>query len=135
MTSVQVSSNTSSLGQDVAIRQFHLQADEPPILGGDDAGPAPFEWVLAGLGACKAITLKMYAKRKAWALEQVVVNLNYAKVEEHHQIDVQLTLVGDLSPEQRQRLLDIADRCPVHKLLVSDVSIQTQLAAANSAPS
>jgi putative redox protein len=128
MTSVQVSSNTSSLGQDVTIRQFHLQADEPSILGGDDAGPAPFEWVLAGLGACKAITLKMYAKRKAWALEQVVVTLTYAKVEEHHQIDVQLTLLGDLSPEQQQRLLEIADRCPVHKLLVSEISIQTQLA-------
>lgn len=58
MTSVRVSSDGSRYGQDVSIRQFQFTADEPPPLGGDDAGPAPFEWILAGLGSCKAITLK-----------------------------------------------------------------------------
>ena len=56
-------------GQDIVIRQFHLMADEPPALGGDDAGPTPFELILTGLGSCKAITLQMYAERKGWDLK------------------------------------------------------------------
>ena len=64
MTSVRVISNNSRYGQDVTIRQFQFTADEPPTLGGDDAGPTPFEWILTGLGSCKAITFKMYAERK-----------------------------------------------------------------------
>lgn len=69
MTLVRVSSNTSRYGQDVSIRQFQLGADEPSALGGGDTGPAPLEWILAGLGSCKAITLKMYTERKGWKLE------------------------------------------------------------------
>jgi putative redox protein len=127
MASVQVSSNASSLGQNVSIRQFQLSADEPTVLGGDDTGPSPFEWVLAGLGTCKAITLKMYAKRKGWALEQVKVDLSYEKIDDRDRIEASLTLVGNLNAEQRQRLLEIADRCPVHRMLVSQVEIQTRL--------
>jgi putative redox protein len=77
MTSVRITSNDSRYGQDVTIRQFQLQADEPPTLGGDDAGPTPVEWLLTSLGACKAITLQMYAERKGWQLEQVTVDLTY----------------------------------------------------------
>ena len=126
MTSVRVSSNASRFGQDVTIRQFQLVADEPPALGGQDAGPAPFEWVLAGLGACKAITLKMYAERKGWKLESVAVDLSYENQDNQHHIHAELTLEGELDEEQRQRLRAIADRCPVHRLLTSPVAIQTQ---------
>ena len=130
MTSVQVSSNASHLGQDVVIRQFHLIADEPPELGGDDAGPAPLEWILAGLGSCKTITVKMYAARKGWKLDNVSVDLSYEKVGSSYQIQAHLTIEGDLNDRQRQRLLEIADRCPVHRLLTDDVEIKTVLTPA-----
>ena len=127
MTSVRVSSNQSRYGQDVIIRQFQLMADEPPTGGGDDAGPAPFEWVLAGLGACKAMTLKMYAERKGWNLEQVTVDLTYKTNPQENRIEATLILEGDLDDEQRQRLCEISNRCPVHKFLTEPVLIQTQL--------
>jgi putative redox protein len=127
MTSVRVSANSSRLGQDVAIRQFHLTADEPSDLGGDDAGPTPSEFVLTGLGACKAITVRMYAERKGWKLEHVSIDLNLQKEGDRHLIHAHLNLEGALTDEQRQRLREIADRCPVHKLLTSDIDIQTVL--------
>lgn len=127
MTFVRVSSNTSHLGQDITIRQFHLLADEPPDLGGNDTGPTPFELVLAGLGSCKGITVKMYAARKGWQLEHVHVDCSLVKVDNAQTIQAQLQLVGVLTVEQRQRLLEIADRCPVHKLLMAETSIQTVL--------
>ncbi|MEL6383780.1 MAG: OsmC family protein [Cyanobacteria bacterium J06626_18] len=129
MTSVRVSSNASRYGQDVSIRQFQLAADEPPALGGDDAGPAPFEWILAGLGACKAITLKMYADRKGWNLESVTVDLTYENRDNQPIIQAELTLEGDLDAAQRQRLREISDRCPVHRMLTAPVDIQTRLTA------
>lgn len=129
MTSVRVASNASRYGQDIAIRQFHLVADEPHDLGGDDAGPAPLEWILAGLGSCKAITLKMYAERKGWNLEEVMVDLRYETHDNQHTIQAELTLKGELDEGQRQRLRELSDRCPVHRLLSTPVQIQTQLAA------
>jgi putative redox protein len=71
MASVTVLSNASRFGQDIAIRQFQLTADEPPSVGGDDRGPTPTELLLAGLGSCKAITIQMYAERKGWSVERV----------------------------------------------------------------
>ena len=127
MAFVRVSSNTSHLGQDITIRQFHLLADEPPELGGNDTGPTPCELVLAGLGSCKAITVKMYAARKGWQLEHVHVDCSLVKVDNAQTIQAQLQLVGVLTVEQRQRLLEISDRCPVHKLLMTETSIQTVL--------
>ncbi|PSR15885.1 osmotically inducible protein OsmC, partial [filamentous cyanobacterium CCP3] len=114
MTSVQVSSNASRYGQDIAIRQFDLIADEPTPVGGDDRGPTPTELLLAGLGSCKAITIKMYAERKGWPLEQIHVAAESHVVDKQTVITAYLTLTGDLSPEQRDRLREIGDRCPVH---------------------
>ncbi|NEO88651.1 MAG: OsmC family protein [Spirulina sp. SIO3F2] len=128
MTSVRVSSNDSRYGQDIAIRQFQLTADEPPSIGGDDTGPAPYEWILAGLGSCKAITLKMYAERKGWHLESVSVDVTYDSAIDPDTIHTQLTLEGELDKAQRERLREISDRCPVHKLLSRPLNIQTQLA-------
>ncbi|MEM9119937.1 MAG: OsmC family protein [Cyanobacteria bacterium P01_F01_bin.56] len=104
-------------------------ADEPPTLGGDDTGPTPFEWILTGLGSCKAITLKMYAERKGWHLEQVAVDVTYKSHDGVAVITAHLSLTGDLTPEQQERLREISDRCPVHKLLANPVQIQTQLIA------
>ena len=127
MASVRISSNQSRYGQDVSIRQFQLMADEPTSNGGNDAGPAPFEWILAGLGSCQAMTIKMYAERKGWKLENVVVDLSHAVQNHQHIIQVELGLMGDLDDAQRQRLLAIAGRCPVHQLLTTSAEIHTQL--------
>ncbi|KAI9134034.1 OsmC family protein [Acaryochloris sp. CCMEE 5410] len=127
MISVQVASNHSRYGQDISIRHLHLAADEPPSLGGDDVGPTPTELILAGLGSCKAITLQMYAERKGWQLESVGVELSYDSDDQPPTIQAKLSLEGDLDEQQRQRLRDISDRCPVHKLLTTPISIQTQL--------
>ncbi|HSM82640.1 MAG TPA: OsmC family protein [Nodosilinea sp.] len=127
MTSVQVSSNSSRFGQDIAIRQFQLVADEPLSVGGDDRGPTPTELLLAGLGSCKAITIKMYAERKGWPVTQVYVAADLKMVEGQAMITVYLTLGGDLTDPQRERLREIGDRCPVHRLLSAGNDIQTVL--------
>ncbi len=128
MSTLKVISSASRYGQRVTIRQFELAVDEPPTLGGDDGGPTPSELVVAGLGSCKAITLKMYAERKGWPLEDVQVDLSYRMQDKHFVITAELTLIGSLDEAQRQRLLAISDRCPVHRLLTASASIETRLA-------
>jgi putative redox protein len=127
MSSVTVSSTPARFRQTITVGTLHLTADEPLESGGDGSGPAPFEFVLAGLGACQAMTVKMYADRKGWLLTNVSVELVYHKVGDRHQIAAQLHLVGSLTNDQRQRLLEISDRCPVHRLLTSEIDIQTLL--------
>lgn len=127
MDSVKVSSTDARYTQNIHIRQFDLVADEPADLDGDDAGPKPTELLLGSLGACKAITLKMYAGRKGWALERVDVELTEGKEGDRPQIQAALYLEGDLSDEQKQRLLIIADKCPIHKMLSASVDIHTIL--------
>jgi putative redox protein len=102
-------------------------ADEPKELGGDDTGPAPFDHVLAGLGACTSMTVKMYADRKAWPLESVNVDLTIHKEDDGYRLTRKITLKGELSEEQRTRLLDIANKCPVHKMLTGKISIDSAL--------
>lgn len=130
MASVQVSSNGSRFGQAIALRQFQLTADEPLALGGEDRGPTPTELVLAGLGSCKAITMQMYAERKGWPLDRVSVSVESQTVGRQTTIVAHLTLEGELSDEQRDRLREIGDRCPVHRLLAGTVDIQTLFAPA-----
>lgn len=118
-------------------------ADEPSDLGGDDTGPNPYQLLSAALGACTAMTLRMYARHKELPLEQVSVTLSHQKVHAKDcadcetttgKIDVierQLTIKGDLNDEQRQRLVDIANKCPVHRTLHSAVKINTTLNNSN----
>lgn len=119
--------------QTVASGRHTLIADEPVAAGGADAGPAPFDFLLAALGACTSMTLRMYAERKGLALTRVSVALT------HQQIDVEgqgrvdrieriITLDGELNPEQRQRLLEIANKCPVYRTLQSDIQIDSRIA-------
>ena len=105
-----------------------LVSDEPASLGGQDAGPAPFPLLLASLGSCTAITLRMYAERKGWPLEAVDVDLHYLAEGEDRSITRTLTLTGDLDEAQRARLAEIAERTPVTLALKGGVAIATSLA-------
>lgn len=120
--------------------RFSLTADEPEDLGGTDAGPDPYEFLLAGLGACKAMTLRMYADHKGIPLTRVSVTLRHDKIHAHDcetcetekgmldRIAVEIDVEGDFDEATRARLLEIADRCPVHRTLTSEVVIESRLA-------
>ena len=122
---------TASIGKDryrteITVGGHALVADEPPALGGANAGPAPYDLILAGLGACTAITLRMYANRKAWPLESVEVGLRLQN-SDGLRIDRVLTIVG-LDDEQKARMADIAERTPVTLTLKGGLPIDTRLA-------
>lgn len=106
---------------DLATASHKLTADESAELGGDDLGPSPFELALLALGSCASITLEMYAARKGWPLEHVAVEVDHRVVVQdgvkHDRIERRITLTGDLDPEMRARLLAVAGRCPVAKLM------------------
>ncbi|MFB6372600.1 MAG: alpha/beta fold hydrolase [Bradymonadaceae bacterium] len=119
--------------------EHYMRADEPESFGGDDTGPSPYEYVTAGLGACTSMTLRMYADRKGWPVESIEVRLEQDKVHaadcekcasEEGKIDRivrRVRLTGDLTDEQRQRLLEIADKCPVHHTLTRSNEVVTEL--------
>jgi putative redox protein len=124
--------------QQITVGHHRLVSDEPQPIG-DDAGPTPYDLVLAGLGACTSMTVRMYADRKGWPLERVRVTLRHSRIHAKDcadcetsagwvdHIDRDIELAGALDDTQRQRLLHIAERCPVHQTLTSEVHIGTSL--------
>jgi putative redox protein len=124
--------------QQITVGHHRLVADEPRPIG-DDAGPNPYDLVLAGLGACTSMTLRMYADRKGWPLDSVRVTLQHSRIHAEDcahcettkgwigHIDREIELTGALDDSQRQRLLQIADHCPVHQTLTSEIDISTSL--------
>jgi uncharacterized OsmC-like protein len=121
------------LSQAVMIGRHVLRADEPVEAGGDDLGPAPHEFLLAALGACTAMTVKMVAARKGWPLEHVEVQLRRGKLPSEGGgppatlILRDILLDGPLDEEQRKKLLEIAEKCPVHKTLTGEIKIVSGL--------
>ncbi len=129
MRGVAVESGASGYVQTIFIGPHELAADEPAIAGGADEGPNPPELLLAALGACKGMTVRLYAERKQWPLRAVRVTLLPAWAEGAGQIHVTFAFVGELSEEQRRRLLEIAEHCPVHRMLTDGVHIRSRLEA------
>lgn len=137
---VVVSGNAAGFAQEIVIGAHRLIADEPTAGGGLDTGPSPYDLLLAALGACTSMTVTMYAHRKAWPLEGVTVRLRHSKIHaadcDHcdtkagmlDHIERHIELTGPLSREQRARLLDIANKCPVHRTLTSEIDIRTTAA-------
>lgn len=127
-----------SFRTEILARGHPLIADEPVAAGGDDLGPTPYDLLAAALGACTTMTVRMYAERKKWPLEEAVVRLQHSKVHAQDeeacetrearldQLDRELTFIGPLDSDQRSRLVEIAERCPVHRTLSAGVRITTR---------
>jgi uncharacterized OsmC-like protein len=136
-----VRGDAAGFAQEIRIGPHRLTADEPIAAGGAGTGPDPYDLLLASLGACTSMTVGLYARRKQWPLEAVRVRLRHGKIHAADcadcetrlgmidQIEVDLQLEGALSDEQRARLMEIAERCPVHRTLTSEVVVRTRAAA------
>jgi len=138
---VSVTGGPDGLRQQVRAGRHWLVADEPEsVPGGADLGPNPYDFLLAALGTCTAMTLRMYADRKGWPLEGVEVTLSHERIHAEDcgdcesksgriaEIRRRIALTGELEEDQRARLLEIADRCPVHRTLTSEIKIRSSLA-------
>jgi len=124
--------------QQIVVGPHRLLADEPAAAGGADSGPGPYDFLLSALGACTAMTMRLYADRKAVPMERVTVSLKHSKIYAKDCADCEtkdgmldhiervIEIEGALDAGQRQRLIEIADKCPVHRTLTSEVRIVTK---------
>jgi uncharacterized OsmC-like protein len=133
-----VHGSAAGFAQEIEIGPHRLKGDEPVASGGTDTGPTPYDFLLAALGTCTSMTISFYARRKGWPLEKVTVSLHHAKIHATDcaecetkvgridRIERKIELTGTLTPEQRAKLMEIADRCPVHQTLTSEINIRTR---------
>ena len=139
MGEVVVHGSAAGFAQEITVGSHRLSSDEPVEAGGTDSGPSPYDLLLSALGSCTSMTLGMYARRKAWPLESVTVRLRNSRIHAVDcaecetkegmldRIELDIELRGTLSAEQRSKLLEIANKCPVHRTLVSEINIRTRL--------
>jgi uncharacterized OsmC-like protein len=137
-TDVVVRGDASGFAQEIVVGRHRLTADEPIEFGGKDTGLGPYDLLLASLGSCTSMTISLYARTKKWPLESVTVNLRHSKIYaadcrdcetkegKIDRIEREIHLVGKLDAEQQKRLLEIADKCPVHRTLKSEIDIRTK---------
>ena len=137
--SVVVRGSAAGFAQEIHAGRHRLVSDEPVSAGGTDTGPSPYDLLLAALGACTSMTVGMYARRKAWPLEEVTVHLRHSKIHAADcaecetkegmldRIERDIHFDGPLTDEQRSRLLEIANKCPVHRTLTSEIEIETRV--------
>ena len=133
-----VRGDAAGFAQQIEIGSHHLKGDEPVAFGGTDTGPSPYDFLLAALGTCTSMTISFYARRKGWPLEKVTVSLHHAKIHatdcaecetkvgKIDRIEREIELTGALTAEQRAKLMEMADRCPVHQTLTSEINIRTR---------
>jgi len=131
-----VRGDARSFQQEITAGKHHFGADEPVSAGGGDAGPDPYDYLLASLGVCTSMTVGYYARRNGWPLENITVSLSHARIhamdcEECEtkqgmvdRIDVELELTGSLTAEQHAKLMQVAAKCPVHRTLTSEINIR-----------
>lgn len=129
----------SAFAQQIAAGPHRLTGDEPESFGGSDTGPSPYDFLLAALGSCTSMTVGMYARKRNWPLERVTVWLRHSKIYAADcsecetregmldRIERDVRFDGPLSAEQHSRLLEIANKCPVHRTLTSEIKIRTRL--------
>ena len=139
MGEVTVHGSAAGFVQQITAGRHRLTSDEPVDAGGTDAGPSPYDLLLSALGSCTSMTVAMYARRKAWPLENVTVVLRYSRIHAVDcadcetkegmldRIELDLQLDGTLTGEQRDKLLEIAHKCPVHRTFISKIDIQARL--------
>ncbi len=139
-----VHGRAAGFAQTIAAGRHQLMGDEPADVGGTDTGPTPYDLLLAALGSCTSMTVAMYARRKRWPLEAVTVRLRHTKIHAADceacetkegrldYIEREVDLTGVLSDDQRARLLDIANKCPVHRTLMSEIHVESRLAPSGS---
>ena len=142
---VVVRGNAEGFLQEVVSGKHNLRADEPVSAGGSDAAPGPYDYLLIALGVCTSMTVGLYARRKRWPLENIIVSLRHSRIHAKDceecetkegildQIDAEIELTGSLTAEQHAKLMEIAAKCPVHRTLKSEINIRLQPAEKSSA--
>ncbi|MBU3543630.1 OsmC family protein [Polynucleobacter sp. MWH-Mekk-B1] len=127
MRKVQSQFGVGSLQQKLAVGDLHFLADAEVARGGSGTGPSPHEYLAAALASCTSMTLKMYSERKTWKLENAIVTVDIERTNDVEILSRDIQLIGELDNEQKERLLDVASKCPIHKALAGEIQIKTQL--------
>ena len=138
--SVVIRGAASGFAQEIVAGRHQLTGDEPAEVGGTGTGPTPYDFLLAALGSCTSMTVSLYARKKQWPLQEVMVRLRHSRIYAEDcascetkngmldKIEREIVLTGPLGEEQKTRLLEIANKCPVHRTLTSEIRIESWLA-------
>jgi putative redox protein len=133
-----VNGDAKGFAQKVQVGAHRLTTDEPASYGGSDSGPSPYDLILAALGSCTSMTIGLYARKRSWPVEKISVSLWHSKIHAQDcddcetkegridRIEMEIHLDGTLTDEQRAKLMEIAEKCPVHQTLTSEINIKTR---------